>query len=557
MNEVVTKGPCPECGSSDACAVYTDGTGYCFSCDKYIRSEQLDGSVEVQVEQSHSPVALDNTDLKMKGTPRAISDRRIDLATVRKYNVHTVMQEHRIVQHCYPYTHSVTGEMVSYKVRDVEKKAFYNKGDVKSAGLFGMSLFPAGSALSITVTEGELDALAAYQMQGSKWPVVSLKNGAGSASRDLKADEEVWRYLNSFDNIVVSFDNDKPGRDNALAFSKMFKAGKVKIMTARAPYKDACDYLKDGQSELYVKDWWNAEIKRPDGILLGQALIDKVMNKPNITSFPVPYKGLQDLTYGLRTSELWILIAGTGIGKTLFMRELMMHTFNTQGDHKIGCLFLEETATRTSEGFAGIQASIPFHLPDAMYTKEQKVAALQETIGTERIIVYDSFAENNVDRVLEIMEFMVLVYDCKWLLLDHISMLVAEQANFGGLNERQQLDNIAVRIRKLAQELDVGILGVSHTRRPSGSVSHEEGGAVRTNDIRGTGGIAQVSDMILSLQRDGQAESEVERNTTRVRVLKNRFSGLTGPACSLLYDNETGRLTEIEPDNEDIDDDEG
>jgi hypothetical protein len=34
------------------------------------------------------------------------------------------------------------------------------------------------------------------------------------------------------------------------------------------------------------------------------------------------------------------------------------------------------------------------------------------------------------------------------------------------------------------------------------------------------------------------------RNTTTVRVLKNRFAGITGPATYLYYDKTTGRLTE-------------
>jgi twinkle protein len=53
-----------------------------------------------------------------------------------------------------------------------------------------------------------------------------------------------------------------------------------------------------------------------------------------------------------------------------------------------------------------------------------------------------------------------------------------------------------------------------------------------------------LSDIVLGLERNGQAEELKERHTTRVRVLKNRFSGITGPACSLYYDRITGRMTE-------------
>jgi twinkle protein len=52
--------------------------------------------------------------------------------------------------------------------------------------------------------------------------------------------------------------------------------------------------------------------------------------------------------------------------------------------------------------------------------------------------------------------------------------------------------------------------------------------------------------MVIGLERNQQADDEQVRNTTIVRVLKNRFSGLTGPACSLFYDKNTGRMKELD-----------
>jgi len=58
--------------------------------------------------------------------------------------------------------------------------------------------------------------------------------------------------------------------------------------------------------------------------------------------------------------------------------------------------------------------------------------------------------------------------------------------------------------------------------------------------------------MVVGLERNGQHEDEKERNTTYVRVLKNRFSGLTGLACRLLYSRETGRMTELPPEEKEL-----
>jgi twinkle protein len=56
--------------------------------------------------------------------------------------------------------------------------------------------------------------------------------------------------------------------------------------------------------------------------------------------------------------------------------------------------------------------------------------------------------------------------------------------------------------------------------------------------------------MVIGLERNGQAEDEQTRNTTKIRVLKNRFSGTTGPAGNLLYNKHTGRMLEIAPTQE-------
>jgi len=62
-----------------------------------------------------------------------------------------------------------------------------------------------------------------------------------------------------------------------------------------------------------------------------------------------------------------------------------------------------------------------------------------------------------------------------------------------------------------------------------------------------------LSDMVISLERDSENDNAEVRNTTLVRVLKNRFSGDTGPASYLQYDRNTGRQFEVDglPDGDD------
>ena len=102
------------------------------------------------------------------------------------------------------------------------------------------------------------------------------------------------------------------------------------------------------------------------------------------------------------------------------------------------------------------------------------------------------------------------------------------------------IDVTLTKIRSFIEETGIGIVLVSHLRNPQGDKGHEDGGEVSINQLRGSGGIKQMSDMVVALQRDIKSGD----NNAELHVLKNRHTGRTGPAGHLSYSLETGRLLE-------------
>jgi twinkle protein len=78
-------------------------------------------------------------------------------------------------------------------------------------------------------------------------------------------------------------------------------------------------------------------------------------------------------------------------------------------------------------------------------------------------------------------------------------------------------------------------------KRPEGK-GHEEGSQVSLSQLRGSSSLASLADSVIAFERNQQ--DEIQNNVMKVRVLKNRWSGDTGIACNLIYNKETGRLTE-------------
>ena len=530
--------PCPLCSSSDAVSVNADNSAYCFSCQEYIREYDM----ELQ------PTTNSNNEYEVKDYMKdsnyaEIIDRNISEQTCKKFGV-TVKMDNMgtITNHYYPY-HDTQGAKIATKTRYTKLKEFSIQGNTKNSGLFGEHLFSKNKYCIIT--EGELDCLSAYQMMlkgNYHTPVVSIKNGISSAVKDIKTSLE-W-LENNFDNVIINFDNDEQGRVGAMKVAELFSPGKCKVMHLPEGFKDASDCLTKNKIQIYNKTFWDAKVFAPDGIINANILFDEVA-KPITKSFvQYPFEGLNKITYGLRPAELVTFTAGSGLGKTQVMREVVHHIIKSTKDN-IGLLMLEETPVITSKGLMSVEANQRLHLPDVHVSKEEMRTYFDATVGTGRVYMFDHFGSNSIDNIVSRVRFLAKGLDCKYVIIDHVSIIVSDQSHG---DERRALDEIMTRLRTLVQETGVSMIVVSHLRRPDGK-GHEEGAATSLSQLRGSASIGQLSDMVIGLERDAQNDDPEVRNTTRIRVLKNRFSGITGPCCDLRYDIDTGRLTEVKSDD--------
>jgi twinkle protein len=363
--------------------------------------------------------------------------------------------------------------------------------------------------------------------------VVSLPNGAASAEKVFKAQLE---WLERFDRVVIMFDMDDAGRAAAVAAAQVLAPGKAFIATL--PLKDANEMLKAARERELVDAIWGAKAYRPDGIVDMAELWDEV-SKPVVGGLDYPYHGMNELLHGARPGELVTITAGTGIGKSAFCAEIAYHLAFTH-EVKVGYIALEENVTRTARRFLGIHLDRPVHLPGVVVDAAAMRRAFDQTLGTGRLVAYDHFGSLDPEVLLGRIRYMVKSLGCRFVFLDHLSIVVS------GLeidDERKAIDVAMTKLRSLVEETGAGIFVVSHLRRVSGSGAHEEGHEVSLSHLRGSQAIAQLSDAVIALERDQQAEDREERNTTTIRVLKNRLSGETGEAGDLSYDTTTGRLT--------------
>lgn len=538
---VKTHHPCPDqdkCGSSDAASTDENGRVFCFSCNKGFgegASTSWASDVAYEPKQAPKPSLGILQHQLATGSFSGCPTRGITGDTAKLYSA-----LHLPDKTLYGYYGKDNPTVpIAVKAR-YPGKQFPWVGDIKGALLFGQQLFTAGSAKYVTITEGEEDALAAYQLQGSKYPVVSIKNGAAGALKDCK---DAYQWLDSFDNIVICFDSDEPGNVAAKEVAQLF-GGKSRIMRHPQGIKDACEYYQKDRTSEFMSAFWKAERYVPDGIIAAESLREALKKPVPAPDLLYPWKGLNSMLRGVYDATLTTWCAGSGVGKSSVLREVVLHALQNT-DWNAGLAFLEETPERTLRGLAGLQIGKRIHIDGVDYTASEIDAAF-DTLGLgHRIQLWDHWGSSQIDSVISRLRYMAKAMGCRLLILDHISIVVSGNATS---NERQNIDELMTRLRsEVVQQTGCGLHIVSHLTRPDGKPL-EEGAKVTLSLLRGSGSIAQLSDTVVAVERNTQDEEPSKRDVLTLRVLKDRLTGSSGVATLLQFNKQTGRMVELEGD---------
>lgn len=520
-------------------AIYDDGHAYCHACGLYEGHKNHTKEHRVK-----SPIRLD------VATPSDLPHRRLSADTCRFYGYWLGVDGSEYANY------QRDGKIIGQKVRR-PNKAFSCLGDMASPPLFGQHLWKMGGK-RIVVTEGEIDCLTIAQAQDCKWPVVSLPTGAAGAVAAVKANYE---FLASYDEVVLCFDSDEPGKAAAVAVSEILPPGKAKIVSL--PRKDANEMWMAGEARQLITCLWEAQVYRPDGILHVKDVETANASSSEVWEFPWPV--LTDFLIGQRAGEITLWTSGTGSGKSTIIRELALH--HMQHDRAVGMIMLEESPAETVDDIVSLFINKPVRRTRALRAlnelriqtgkhpaqadfddsmTDDEYAAARSQVDDLPLYIYDHMGSTSYENLISRIEYMAVGLGCKVVILDHITAAVAgmlANSDDGG-SERLMIDEMMKQLRSIVERTGVHLDVISQLRKPSTGKGYEEGARITVQDLRGSGSLASVPNTVIALERDRQNPDKETANTTIVRVLKNRFTGASGVASALRYDYNNGRLVE-------------
>lgn len=509
MTRKYKQGPCPYCTSSDAYTEYPNGYK-CFSCGTF--TPKKDYVVSSNQTNNVSNLYPSNSD-QPKETYNFYPTRGLKEHTLGYYHVYTQFVSGTPTKTIFPYGPKAT------KIRYLDQKNFKCEGAISEVPLFGMDRFEKNSKKSITITEGEYDALSIYQVTNGETAAVSVK----SATSAKKNCTEAFDYINSFDKIILAFDNDVPGKNATQEVASLFDPKKVHVISW-SKYKDANDYLQNNQWDELFSIWSGASRQIPSGIIHSFPSIREALQKSeDNTLAEYPFDCLQSSLRGLHKGEFILFKGLEGIGKTEIFRAIEYGVIKNT-NHNLGIIRLEEVAGDTIKGIATYELQAPAMMEDSGISEDDIVNAYQRAVSynDKRLYIQSGFDSDEPEVVLNNIRFLVSGCDCKIIFLDHLSMLVT---GLEDEDERKKIDYIVTKLKHMAIELEFCFVTIMHVND--------------NGQTRGSRYPTKIANTVVHMDRDIKNDNPYERRKLKLTVEKGRNQGTkTGPVGTLIYDSD-------------------
>jgi twinkle protein len=484
---------CPSCGHKDCLTEFSNGNTFCHSC-------------------GHTTVTGSNVEYLSIFKEH----RKVPVSVQKFYNSQTIVdKKNNYAGRVYNYPHRP-------KFRWGDKDFTKNSGFTNDH-LFGMDKFNSGSKTTITIVEGEEDALAAYYMLGSKEAVVALP-GSSVSHNLLKNCKE---YLDSFKSIVLVPDNDDAGQKIIEPFTTLFP-NRVYVVKLDK-HKDPCDFLSNGDEKDFLWAWRNRQKCVPPNIYNTEEQFEEILADKTINSYiETPCEFLNDTIKGLMTGHLYLVTGKEGQGKTEVLRYLKHHILKNHSHINVASSFMEESKQNSLKTLACYELGENVRDPETKVDDKDILKSVKNLLHNNQLYLFDLTEDQDPLILLEKIRYLATACNVKYFFIDPIQQLAYDSNNV--MSVEQTLTKLIVKLENLVTDLDICVVISSHV--------NDEG---ETRSCRMIGKSCSVR---LDLERDHMNVDEDIRNTTKVFCSKNRPTSKTGLAGILKFNLDTFTITE-------------
>jgi hypothetical protein len=452
---------------------------------------------------------------------------------------------------------TIDGELVGYRTRTFPKDFSNPIGQVGKEVDMVFEFRFKNHTKTCLIVGGETKALNAYQMllddqkrrdkmEYESTAVVCSTLGETGAHKQIQSR---YKFFEKFEKIIVCMDADAAGEEATETICKALPKGKAYVMKMR--YKDADDYVAAGAQRDFITDYWKAKAWTPDGIVAGSSVSDRIREAAAMPKVPLPpfmHKVQKMMAGGIPIQTIINLGSASGTGKSTIIDECTYFwIFNSP--YKPGILTLEsdvgQYGTKLLSRHIGRKIDLiesveeKLQFLDQEWVKQKDYELFHHADGSERVYLIED-RDGGLDSMKSKIEELIISCGCQLIIVDPLQDLLD-----GLAREEQEL--FLKWMKGMIKSHRVIFINVNHVRKSGGNKQANSTGAdLFEEDMQGTSAIFKSGACNLLFTRNKEAEDEQERNTTKMKASKIRWTGKTGVAGEYYYDNETHTMWDLE-----------
>lgn len=295
--------------------------------------------------------------------------------------------------------------------------------------------------------------------------------------------------------------------------------------------KDVLELLDDAEKNLYEISDQNLNTgyeSLATLVVKAQKEIEAISEKgSDMTGVPTGFVELDKMTNGWQSSDLIIMAARPGMGKTAFTLSLAKNA--AEANKPIAFFSLEMANVQLVQRLISMEAEINSHKLRSGQIEDfewQKLHAAVDKLSQVPIFIDDT-PGINIFELRAKCRRLKQNHDIQMIIIDYLQLMSGAPNGKSSGNREQEISSISRALKGLAKELHVPIIALSQLSRAVESRGGEK--RPQLSDLRESGAIEQDADIVTFIYRPGYYNVEdpnISKDLTEIIIAKHRNGSL-------------------------------